>query len=801
MIYKNDISERNNTDLSILQELLNNNTTLKSVCEKTHANSISQIIGIRKNSTNLPKQVSSKIIYETTNNPATIDELNPKDTSNLESNSNIRFQNYSINKESNSSYTSYINQQKYVTQKKKRKSSINPFAEANPLSLIESIKEIEDTTIYGRIKLQIKIYDVIIGVLAFISIVLSICDNEMFLNRTDDYINKYMKEKQIEQKTLEVYKQMDKRDLDIEENVVRFLNLFVSLSAAILLVLRYYTEIEMYKKEKKLSEYDGLLSSGLLPYLVLECFICIFFYPPFVNKCIAGSHETIIYVYSLNSIFSIFSFFKIYLIMRLILYSSRYYTKISQAICKNHKITPGFQFILKCEMKLRPFTTMVSLVLFFLLLFGFMTRSLEYAATDVIDGLQGKKGINDLANLTNCIWLIVITITTVGFGDEYPRTDLGRIVVFFGCTFGMLGLGLTIASLSAGIEFTPVEKKAYLKLKKLFDPENVEHKAVNVIGTLLQLRRNLMMKKTCSPGSEYMNNLKEKCFFVFKIKAETQLYKNDYYIARNYSMPINDLIKTMETKLYDNLMSFTKHLDKINLVENDFQYLEKNQHDIQKSIKKVTKYQDEICKYLCDFHNREYIEQKMLQESNEKKMKSFLKMKPSIPMIQINSPSKVMKEPPKMETTVNDNGKKIRNNFLGLGEHTKIKNSPRRNRKRKNSMLSDVPEDNRSFKSEALSQREVKKSIVKSNNMPLRINSPPKKKKLMLSPQTKTKTNSNIISPNRIKQLNKKDSFKIMLIPSINLEGEPSNRKSKRNVGNTVVMNSEDIKQSFLDSN
>ena len=61
------------------------------------------------------------------------------------------------------------------------------------------------------------------------------------------------------------------------------------------------------------------------------------------------------------------------------------------------------------------------------------------------------------------------------------------------------------------------------------------------------------MKKTCSPGSEYMNNLKEKCFFVFKIKAETQLYKNDYYIARNYSMPINDLIKTMETKLYHHI--------------------------------------------------------------------------------------------------------------------------------------------------------------------------------------------------------------------------------------------------------
>ena len=628
---------------------------------------------------------------------------------------------------------------------------------------------------------------------------LSITDNEMFLNRTDDYINKYMKENQIEKKTLEVYKQMDKRDLDIEENIIRFLNLFVSLSATVLLVFRYYTKIEMYKKEKKLSEYDGLVSSGMLPYLLGECFICILFYPPFVNTCIAGSHETIIYVYSLNSIFSIFSFIKIYLIMRLILYSSRYYTKISQAICKNHKITPGFQFILKCEMKLRPFTTMVSLVVFFLLLFGFMTRSLEYAATDVNVGLQGKKGINDLANIANCIWLVVITITTVGFGDEYPRTDLGRIVVFLGCTFGMLGLGLTIASLSAGVEFTPVEKKAYLKLKKLFDPENVEHKAVNVIKTLLLLRKNLNMKKMCNPGSEYMNNLKEKCFFVFKIKAEVQLYKNDYYIARNYSMPINDLIKTMETKLYDNLMNFTKHLDKINLVENDFQLLEKTQHDIQKSIKKITKYQDGICKYLCDFHNREYIDKKMLEEANEQKMKSFLKKKPFIPMIQINSPSKVMKEG-KMETTVNDNGKKIRNNFLGLGEHTKIKLSPRRNRKRKNSMLSDVPEDNKSFKSETISQREVKKSILKTNNMPLKISSPPKKKKVIYSPQIKSRMNSSsIISPNSLKKMDKKDSFKILLIPSINLDAESN--KSKPSARNTMIMNSEDIKHSILDSN
>ena len=61
--------------------------------------------------------------------------------------------------------------------------------------------------------------------------------------------------------------------------------------------------------------------------------------------------------------------------------------------------------------------------------------------------------------------------------------------------------------------------------------------------------------------------------------------------------------------------------------------------------------------------------------------------------------------------------------------------------------------------------------------------------------------NSNIISPNSLKKIDKKESFKIMLIPSMNLEGESINSKSKGSVGNTVVLNSEDIKQSILDSN
>lgn len=770
MIYKNDDPDRNTTELSIFQELLHNTT--KSIIDKTYANSISQIINSRKISTNLQNQPSSKITYENTNNPTTtLDELNQKTNySNLENNSNIRFQNCSLNKDSGSSYTSYINQVKYASEnKKKRKSSINPFKGSNPLNLIESLKEIEDTTPYGKLKIKIKIIDLTIGIISAISIVLSVVDNILFISKTNDFITSYMKKNNILTKTLEVYKKIEERNLDLDENLIRILNGAASICGCVFLFLRYQKELVLYKMDKKLSEYDGIASSGFLPFLLIECIISLIFYPPFINKVIEVKHETIIYVCSVNSLFSMISLLKVYLISKILLYLSRYNTKISHAICKNHKISPGFQFIIKCEMKRRPFATMTTLVLLFLVVFGFMTSSLEYTAIDIEKGLEGRKGVNDLGNFANCIWLILITITTVGYGDEYPRTDLGRVVVFFGCTFGMLGLGLTIASLSSGVQFSPVEKKAYLKLKKLFDPDNVEHKSVNVIKTILLLRKYLKIKNECSSHFMVLQNLKTRCFLIFKLKAETSLFKNDYHIARNYSMPINDLIKTMETKLYDNLMSLTKHLDKINLVEKDFQILEKTQHEIQKKLKKIIKTQENITKYLVDFHNRKYLNEKVIKEEKEKKMSKSIPVKKNqnVPIIQINSPSKHLKETKRADKTTIIH--KTNGNFLGIVDHRQInKGSPRnRNKKRQTTILSEV-EEGESIKSDCVSQRGVKKHLPKQSSYPLggspkkKLRSPNNSKSILLSP----------LSLKNKKIASKDDSFKIQLIPSMQLNSE-----------------------------
>ena len=73
----------------------------------------------------------------------------------------------------------------------------------------------------------------------------------------------------------------------------------------------------------------------------------------------------------------------------------------------------------------------LSLILFFIILFGFIFFITEPDVKSFSDGL----------------WWALVTITTVGYGDITPLTSIGRLVA---STLMFLGLGL-IASLTAVI--------------------------------------------------------------------------------------------------------------------------------------------------------------------------------------------------------------------------------------------------------------------------------------------------------------------------------------------------------------
>ncbi len=72
------------------------------------------------------------------------------------------------------------------------------------------------------------------------------------------------------------------------------------------------------------------------------------------------------------------------------------------------------------------------------------------AALAVLDAERGAKGAN-ITNFGDAVWWAVTTMSTVGYGDEYPVTTTGRLVAVALMIGGVALLGVVTASLASWV--------------------------------------------------------------------------------------------------------------------------------------------------------------------------------------------------------------------------------------------------------------------------------------------------------------------------------------------------------------
>ena len=68
--------------------------------------------------------------------------------------------------------------------------------------------------------------------------------------------------------------------------------------------------------------------------------------------------------------------------------------------------------------------------------------------------------------ILNSFWMVIITMTTVGYGDLYPLTSPGRAIAILACFMGVIVIGLFVTGITSMSSFTPDEKRAFLALHK-----------------------------------------------------------------------------------------------------------------------------------------------------------------------------------------------------------------------------------------------------------------------------------------------------------------------------------------------
>mmetsp|Transcript_11332 Transcript_11332/g.25780 ORF Transcript_11332/g.25780 Transcript_11332/m.25780 type:complete len:543 (+) Transcript_11332:49-1677(+) len=256
----------------------------------------------------------------------------------------------------------------------------------------------------------------------------------------------------------------------------------IMLALTILLVggLLYYhyllSNLSMVAVQRKHSTKGNLPQTVLLEvprkFLLVELMVCMCTCPPFFDKVFDVEFLKKNAQYRLESFLLLVNLARMYLGARC--WRDRQACQLKRAlpVLQQSGVSLSTKFIVKRTLEERPAKIFVTIVFLLLMVSAYAIRVGEIPLYQ-----QHPEHLYFWTNM----WLVVTTITTVGFGDTYPRTHIGRAFCGFAMISSMGLVSLMTASLTKAIGYTKVEARVAHIVNKQEWREDLEAAAARLI--------------------------------------------------------------------------------------------------------------------------------------------------------------------------------------------------------------------------------------------------------------------------------------------------------------------------------
>lgn len=157
--------------------------------------------------------------------------------------------------------------------------------------------------------------------------------------------------------------------------------------------------------------------------------------------------------YLLSDFILVLMFFRIFFVVRAVFNYNMYTDVYAKKLCRSYGFTANVRFTYKSLLKTDPAYT-VSVTLFFsVIVLAYCLRVFE---------IQYYLALNqqDFDGYFYSIWCVVITMTTVGYGDTFPGSDFGRVVAIICALWGTFIISLFIIVATEIFALSHIEAKA-----------------------------------------------------------------------------------------------------------------------------------------------------------------------------------------------------------------------------------------------------------------------------------------------------------------------------------------------------
>jgi len=166
----------------------------------------------------------------------------------------------------------------------------------------------------------------------------------------------------------------------------------------------------------------------------------------------------------------------------------------------------------------------------------------------------------------NGIWNIIVAITTVGYGDFFPKSHIGRVILVFAVIIGTVIISLTVVALNGIISFDENEMQAFDIVNRINLRNQLNHACQRIIyyNFKIKLMKNLCDMGVLNESNEYsilLRRLERQCQLkhLFTKKMQEFSINNDKEKFVNLQERVNDCIFNIQSNL-DSLREFRRKI-------------------------------------------------------------------------------------------------------------------------------------------------------------------------------------------------------------------------------------------------
>ena len=285
-------------------------------------------------------------------------------------------------------------------------------------------------------------------------------------------------------------------------------------------------------------------------YLILELIILAIIPYPGENFKFIVKYSKRAIIYPFSSLFNAILTLRILFILKLINIYSLYRKPAQEKILMKNGIKPNFIFDLKAYHKKYPFYSLIIIFVLIVYIFGNLLRYFEMYYW------EGATQYRQFWNYHwNSFWCVFISMTTVAFGDLYPSTHIGRILIIIATIIGIYFIFMSMTLITQKSILSDTELKAYKLINRLRYRTLLKDVNANIIYhslKMIQLRKKFK-KKDINNQKIYemefdlekkaiLNEIENYKIFNEQLKASDKVQTKDQLI---------DILEQIEKNIYD----------------------------------------------------------------------------------------------------------------------------------------------------------------------------------------------------------------------------------------------------------